>query len=233
MRNKQIISYFISFTIIFLYTYIFFNSFLFSSIFSIFISLKFYKNIYEIFEKKNLRLKRIMFREFLDIFNSNIISGENFYNSLKKTSKEIKNIFHDNTYLVKYLDELVLDIENGKNITDALRDFKQKADLEEVDIFIDSLILSIQMGIDLSKITNNSKNMLSDNISLELELSTIVDNSKKEFLIMIFLPIFVLLLVNNSSTNTLRFSDYLIRIPVFISFIFAFYLGNKIVNLEV
>lgn len=233
MKNKQILSYFISFFLVFLYTYIFFNSLVFSIIFSILVSIKFYKHIFEVFEKKNLRLKRIMFREFLDILNSNIISGENFYNSLKNTSKEIKNIFHDNTYLVKYLDDLVLDIENGKNISTALSDFKKRADLEEIDIFVDSIILSIQMGIDLSKIINNSKNMLSDNISLELELSTIVDNSKKEFLIMIFLPIFVLLLVNNSFIHGLRLSDYLIRVPVFISFVFAFFLGDKIVNLEV
>lgn len=231
--NNKFISYLISVLIIFLYSYVFFYSIIISVVLCILISIEFHKIFEDFLNKKDIRLKRIMFREFLDIFNSNIISGQNFYNSLKTTSVEIKNIFQENTYIISYLDLLVKDIDNGKMIEQSLLIFKERSKLEEVDIFVDSLIIAIKSGIDISKITNNSKKMLSENISLELEISTILDNSKKDFLIMSILPLIILVLLNITSIKSLDYIDYIIRIPVFIIFIFSFYLGNKIVNLEV
>lgn len=231
--KKIILSYFYTFIVIFLYSYVFFNNILVSIIISTFVSLKFYEIIYEFLDKMDIKNRRLMFREFLDLFNTNIISGHNFYESIRKTSAEIKNIFDENRYLIKYLDELIFDIDNGNSLRYSLKDFKRKLDMEEADIFIDSILIGIETGINLSDITSISKNMLSENISLELEIDTIVDNSKREFLIMTVLPLIVLLMTNFTSSSEMSLVDYIIRIPIFAVFILAFYFGNKIVNLEV
>lgn len=233
MFKKIYISYLISFVIFLVYAYIFFNNVLVSIVISAIVSLKFYTIIYNIFSKNHEKTKRIMFREFLDIFNTNIISGQNFYNALKQTSLEIKNIFHEKVFIVKYLEELVLDIDNGANIIESLNIFKNKCDLEEVSIFVDSIIIAIKTGLDISDMTNISKDMLTENIALELEISTLVNNSKREFLIMTVLPIIILFLVNQNTANSLKLIDYIVRVPVFLVFLSAFYIGNKIVNMEI
>ncbi|EHR35469.1 type II secretion system F family protein [Helcococcus kunzii] len=231
-NNKKIISFLISTSIIFLYSITFFHNFIISILISIILSVRAHKLFETILEKKDIKQKRIMFREFLDIFHTNIISGQNFYNSLILTSREIKYIFQENIYIIKYLDEMIYDIENGKKIETSLIEFKKKSNLEEISIFVDSIIISIKSGIDISKVVENSKNMLTNNISLELEMTTIVENSKRDFIIMCLLPLIVLLTISFTSTMNLTLIDYIIRGIVFVMFIIAFYIGNKIVNLE-
>lgn len=233
MNKNTTISYFISFIIFFIYSLTFFKNIFLAVLLSLIISLKAYLIVFQILMKNNLRTKRLMFREFLDIFNTNIIAGNNFYNSLKNTSIEIKNIFYEKIFIVKYLDNLILDIDNGNNIIDSLLNFKEKCDLEEVDIFVESIIIAVKSGLDISKMTDVSKDMLTENISLELEIATLVNNAKREFLIMTILPVIILFLVNFSNTQVLNFTDYIVRVPVFIIFLFSFYIGYKIVNLEI
>lgn len=233
MNKKLIISYVASFTIFFIYSLIFFKNIFISIFLSTIISFKAYSIIFQVLSRNDLRTKRLMFREFLDIFNTNIIVGNNFYNSLKNTSIEIKNIFHDSIFIVKYLDDLILDIDNGNSIIDSMIKFKEKCKLDEVDIFVESIIIAVKSGLDISKITDISKNMLTENISLELEISTLVNNSKREFIIMTVLPLIILFLINSSTNQSLNFTDYIVRIPVFVLFLFSFYIGDKIVNLEV
>lgn len=231
-RNMKIKSYIITFFVIYIYSYIFFNNIFVSIGLGLIISVRMSDIIYEYFTRNDLKNRRIYFREFLDILNSNIISGQNLYQSLKASSDELKIIFPDNSPIVVYVGNIVESIDNGQKIEEALRDFEYSMGLEEVSIFVDSLVLGIESGINISTITQNSKDMLTENIGLELELATIADNSKKEFLIMCILPLFVLILVNANNSIGMTRIDYLVRIPIFFLFIFSFYIGNKIVNRE-
>lgn len=234
MKDKKFyLSYTISSLMFFLYSYIFFQNIIISIFIALIVSLKFYQIVYEIFTKNNMKNKRIMFREFLDLFNSNIISSNNFYNSLVNTSEEIKYIFNEEEYIVKNLNELILDIDNGNSIENSLIKFKEKTNLEEANIFIDSLIISLKSGISISEIANISKDMINENIALEIELSIIADNAKREFIIMSFLPLIILIVLDITQKTSLELVDYLIRIPVFALFLFSFYMGHNISNLEV
>lgn len=223
----------ISFLLLFIYSYLFFSSILISTIISIILSLAFKPIISNFFESKDKKLKRIMFREFLDIFNSNIISGLNFFSALKMSSIEINHLFTDKKYIIIFLEDMIKDIDNGKSMEEALIKFKERSRLEEIDIFVDSMVIALKSGIDISRITSNSKEMLTSSISLELELATISENSKRDFIIMSFLPLIILILLNITSARSLNIIDYIIRVPVFVLFIFSFYLGHKIVNLEI
>lgn len=231
MNNKRK-SIFLTSIIMFIYLQIFFDKFFISLIIAPILSMKFSSIISNVFINNDKKEKRIIFREFLDIFNTNIIAGNNLLFSLKNTYSELKNLFSEEAYLVRSLQEALIDIDNGESIDSSLYKFRIKSNLEEVSIFIDSLIIALNSGIDISKISENSKESLSRNISLELEIDTIVNNSKKEFLIMIILPLIVLVLLNNNINAEITFADYIVRIPVFILLLFSFILGEKIVNLE-
>lgn len=232
-EKKDLLSFLISYIIFFVYSFIFFNSIFISIFLSFFLSLIFKNLIFELLDSREYKNKRILFREFLDIFNSNVISGENFYKSMKNTQKEMYAIFPEEEFINKNIKRINLDIDNGKNITEALLNFKYNMQLEDVDIFVDTLIIAIKSGINLSDVTQLSKDMLSENISLDIEISTIIDNSKREFIIMMILPLIVLIMTTVTTQRNTEFIEYIIRIPIFIIFIFSFYLGNKIVNLEV
>ncbi|MDO4604921.1 MAG: hypothetical protein Q4B23_02960 [Helcococcus sp.] len=231
--NNKIKAFIISTTIIFIYLQVFFDKVLVSIIFAPIISIKFSIIILNLFQNKEIKQKRIMFREFLDIFNTNIVAGNNLLISLRNTHLELKSLFNEANYIVQYLEDMLIDIENGKSIENSLKIFEKKSDITEVSIFVDSLIIAVNSGIDISKISNISKDALTQNIALELEIDTIVSNSKKEFIIMTMLPLVILILLNNSINEQMTFADYIVRIPVFIVLLFSFLLGEKIVNMEI
>lgn len=231
--NNKIKAFIISTTIIFIYLQVFFDKVLVSIIFAPIISIKFSIIILNLFQNKEIKQKRIMFREFLDIFNTNIVAGNNLLVSLRNTHLELKSLFNEANYIVQYLEDMLIDIENGKSIENSLKIFEKKSEITEVSIFVDSLIIAVNSGIDISKISNISKDALTQNIALELEIDTIVSNSKKEFIIMTMLPLVILILLNNSINEQITSADYIVRIPVFIVLLFSFLLVEKIVNMEI
>lgn len=231
--NNKIKAYIISTVIFFIYLQLFFDNYLVSVIFAPIISIKFLHIIMNIFQNKDMKQKRIIFREFLDIFNTNILAGNNLLSSLKNTHVELKSLFSEQDYIVKYLEDLLIDIDNGQSIENSLREFERKSETEEISIFIDSLIIAINSGIDISKISNISKDELTQSIALELEIDTIVSNSKKEFMIMTILPLVIIAILNFNLNEKISFADYIIRIPVFIVILFSIILGEKIVNMEI
>lgn len=233
MDRVKMKSFIITYIIIFLYAYIFFEKIILALLIAFFATFKLYTIVYEYLTRLNFKNKRIMFREFLDILNSNLISGQNLYQALDNTRLELKNLFSIDSEIVILTEKVLEDINNGFSMEDALLDFKNNINLEEANIFIDSLLISLESGINVSEVTYNAKEILNENISLELELSTITDNAKKEFLIMCILPMFVMLMLRMNNSGKLTYIDYLIRFPIFNLILLSFYFGNKIVNKEI
>lgn len=233
MDRVKMKSFIITYIIIFLYAYIFFEKIILALLIAFFATFKLYTIVYEYLTRLNFKNKRIMFREFLDIINSNLISGQNLYQALDNTRLELKNLFSIDSEIVILTEKVLEDINNGFSMEDALLDFKNNINLEEANIFIDSLLISLESGINVSEVTYNAKEILNENISLELELSTITDNAKKEFLIMCILPMFVMLMLRMNNSGKLTYIDYLIRFPIFNLILLSFYFGNKIVNKEI
>lgn len=234
MKNRiKIKSYIISAIIIGLYSYVFFKNIFLSIILAFVLSKQINMIFYNILIKKEEMKIKIYFREFLDILNASILSGNNLYKSIQYSVEEMKKISNSNEYFNKSLKNLLFEIDNGSTISKSLDNFKNRNNLEEISILIDTLIISIKSGIDIGEVINNSKENISRNISIGLEIDTIIENSKRELIIMIILPIFILIAMEYSIQSHIGIFEYIIRIPIFSVIFFAFKLGYKIVNLEV
>lgn len=233
MKNKKLISISAALIISFLYSYVFYKNYILALVISIVLSFKFHKVFLNFLDKKDEIKFKIQFREFLDMLNSSVLSGNNLLQGIRDTSKDIKKYMSNNDNFSKYVEEIVVDIENGREIASAFEKFKEKVKCKEVDVFVDTLAISIEKGIDLNRVIGNSKEEINTKISTELEIDILIQNSKREFIIMIILPIIVLLTLNSTLDTSLTFSDYLIRSFGFLIILFSFYLGHKIVNLEI
>lgn len=234
MRNKNlIISYSISFIIFFLYSYSFFRIITISIIISGFLSIKFKGLFLDFINKKELVKKREMLKNFLDILNASVISGRNFYQSLCDCKKDLEAFFGSKELIKKEVNTLILNIDNGFKMDDALDIFKNNLDFDEASIFVDSLKIGLKSGMDIKEIVANSKLAINEQILVENEISMSLNNSRREFIIMIVLPIIILLLLSKTNMRALNIIDYIVRSFVFLMVIFAIYLGEKIVRLEI
>lgn len=225
-------SYVLSIFLIFLYTYLFFNSIIFSFILSLLLCIKVKDIFLDFFNQKDKKLRRIFFREFLDFLNTNIVSGNNIIYSLKNTAVEMENIISSNNIFILKIKEILLDIENGETIENSLIKLANFIDIEEAKIFADSMKIGMEAGMNIAEIINISKNTLIESITLELEMETIINNSKKEFIIMTVLPLIIMFMLQYFMNNKLSYIDYIVRFFVFIIFLFSFYIGKRIIDME-
>lgn len=232
-KRNLMISYGLSFIIFFLYSYSFFRLYTVSILISSILSIKFKGLFLDFFDKKLLMKKRTMLKNFLDIMNGSVISGKNFYQSIKDCSQEISSYYGSKELISVELNNLISNIDNGYSMENALDIFKANMDFEEASIFVDSLKIGLSSGMDIKEIISNSKFAINEQILVENEISISLNNSKREFIIMIVLPIVILFLLNKTDPKVLNFVDYIIRTIVFMMVVFSIYLGEKIVKLEI
>lgn len=174
-----------------------------------------------------------MFRDFLDIINSSIISGDNFQIALAKTNSDIRGLYNEDELICVSTNKLVNDIESGMYLDQALENFSNSFNLEEVRIFSQTLSLGINSGMNTQRIIEYSKDAISDQINTQLEIDSAIDSSKRELIIMILLPLVILSLLTLTNLSKPSLGEYIVKFIVFFIIIISFYLGNKIVDLEV
>ena len=174
-----------------------------------------------------------MFRDFLDIFNTSIMSGNNFYESMVATKDEITVLYDRNSKIAKAITELVENLDNGIIQNDALLIFGDSLGFDEARIFAQTMQMGLDSGMEIREVISITKDQLTDQINMELDIRTNLDSSKREFLIMMILPLIIITLLNLTNIRELNFMDYIIRMVVFGFIVFSFYLGELIVNLEV
>ncbi len=233
MNHKNlIISFILSFLIFFLYSFVFFGNVLISLCLSLALSFKFKTLFLDYFEKKDQYKKRAMLRDFLDILNSSISSGKNFFESLKDSREELNSFYGTQELIYKELNTLILNIENGHRMNYALECFRDALKLEEADVFVDSLIIGLASGMDINELIENSKFAINEQINVENEIANSLNNSKRELIIMMVLPIIILFMLKRTDLRALTIIDYIVRTIVFAVIIIAIYIGEKIVKLE-
>lgn len=233
MNNIKVKSYMFAYIISFLYLFAFFQSLIFALPAAPLMAFFIKSIIYNFLLNRNNIEKRMMFREFLDIFNASILSGGNFYNSIKAAREELINMFTGKNLMCKSVDRLIWDLDNSLSMEEALNNFSADLDIEEARIFCQSLSIGLKSGMNIAKLVFNSKETITESIALNLELDKIISSGKREFMIIALLPIVVLFVLSFTISGALTFIDYIIRLPMFFLIVFAVNLAYKIVNLEV
>lgn len=231
--NNRIKSYFISFIIFALYSFIFFRSVYVSIVISAVISIKFQSIFFEYFKAQSLKQEQRIFRDLLDLLNSSIMSGQNFYQALSFSGEELEEYYDPQSYVVLAVKGLKSDLDNGKTEKDSLKAFKIMCRIKEAGIFADTLIIALGSGMDLAKIISSSRDSINSQMDVEFEVSTSLNSGKRELIIMILLPLLILFLLTKTQISKLSFVDYLIRSVVFIMILFSIHFGEKIINLEI
>ena len=232
-RKNRIIGFLLGFIFFYLTSYLFFESFLVSLLIG---GLRgfFYSDRYQQRkEKAKIKKKTLEFREFLDLLNNSIAAGENLENAIRNTNQDLLEIFSSKDEIYIHSKEIINSLDLGRSMKLSLEDFRDRMGLEDVDIFVGTLLIAIDSGMNLSYVIENSKNIINQKIDIELEIDSIMRASNRELVIMTLLPLIIILLLKLTRPDyKLKMIDYLVRLPVFIVFIVSYRMGKKIVALE-
>ena len=186
--------------------------------------------------KKELGLQ---FKEALYALSSSLMAGRSLESAFKEALKDLSLLYPDpQIYIIQEFAYISRRIDMNVTIEDALADFAQRAHLEDVDSFVDVLLISKRTGGNIVEIIKNTSTIIGDKLQIKQEIETLLAEKKFEQKILNVMPIAMILLLTWSTGDymgpvfTTLFGKSMMTIAVLLLGL-AYYLSIKIMIIEV
>lgn len=233
--KEKIIGYMAGAVAAFIAIQIFFGYLILSGICAVatgFAGIKIYR---QVLKKKRDNVLLIQFRDMLGSISTSIGSGKNVVNSFNDAYQEMQNQFGDSSYIANELKFIITGLQNNVTIENLLMDFGERSAQEDIQSFAEVFSVANRRGGSIRQIILDTKNVISDKISVELEIQTLISGKKNELNIMILLPLIVVSQVNTMTAETGGFDiiTFIVKIVAIVMFVFAYFIGQKIMDIRV
>lgn len=190
-------------------------------------------------QKKRKDILNIQFRDALQSVSNSLKSG----NSL---TKSLERCLYDMQRLYKYqldkpiIDEweiIVSDLRIGRPVKDVLRDFQNRAMLEDVDTFVNAVIIINEKGGNLTEVLSNVAEVIGDRIEVKRDIMTLTAGKRMEAKMLTFMPIVLVGLLSLISPDYMKpmfdnfFGKLLASLGV-IMLLANYFIGKQIIDIE-
>jgi len=186
--------------------------------------------------KKELGLQ---FKEALYALSSSLMAGRSLESSFKEALKDLSLLYPDpQIYIIQEFTYISRRIDMNVTIEDALADFAQRAHLEDIDSFVDVLLISKRTGGNIVEIIKNTSTIIGDKLQIKQEIDTLLAEKKLEQKVLNVMPIAMVLLLTWSTGDymapvfTTFFGKLMMTIAVLLLGL-AYYFSKKIMTIEV
>lgn len=186
-------------------------------------------------KKKRNELLLLQFREMLGSLCTSIGSGKNMPDSFLDAYTEMKQQFGEDAYISKELSGILTGLHNNLNIEALLNDFAYRSGQEDILSFAEIFEVANRRGGSIRQIILETKDLISDKISIEMEIRTMISGKSNELNIMILLPLIIVSQLN-SMMNASGGNAFLIIGVKFVAigmFVGAYCLGKKMIDIKV
>lgn len=184
--------------------------------------------------KKRSKELRLQFRDMLESLSNSYTVGltatRAFHNALSDMTVE----HGQNAYITNELRLICATHDNqGVEIKDMMNDFAARSGIDDVRSFASVFDVSTNLGGDVAKIIRETRDMISDKIEIELEIQTMVTGQKNQLNVLALMPFVMSMLTQAFSSNSGNILVIIIKSVALVVFVFAYWLGTRIVNIKV
>jgi len=186
--------------------------------------------------KKELALQ---FKEALYALSSSLMAGHSLESAFNEALKDLYLLYPDpQSYIIQEFTYITRRIAMNETIEEALADFAERAHLEDIDSFVDVLVISKRSGGNIVEIIKNTSAILGDKLQIKQEIDTLLAERKFEQKVLNLMPIAMILLLTWSTGDYMHpvFSTLFGRLMMTIAVIMfglAYFLSQKIMSIEV
>jgi tight adherence protein B len=216
----------------------------------------FYKNIWIAFvcslssfyflriRKRQLLLRRKselndQFKQALFSISSSLSAGRSFENSIVETVQDLQMLYaNPQTYIIVEFNIIVQKLRNGENVEAALKQFSERADMEDIRNFTEVLSICKRSGGNLVEVIRRTAAMIGEKIELQQDISLLVAQKRFESRILSFAPLIIVALLSFSSPDYMLplYEGYIghIIMTLALALLFlCFRVTNKIMDIQV
>lgn len=192
-------------------------------------------------DKKRIQNKLLLqFREAILSMASSLKAGSSLQTAIQRCEIDLERElqFQKEKPMLEALEKMNGDIQLGKSIEEVLLEFKNEHDLEDIDQFIDAIIMTRTKGGNLADVIHNTSESISDKILIQQEIKLATAQKRMEAGILTFMPVglVIILMVLNPGYMQPMYDTTLGTILLFIAVIMLvinFFIGRKVTNINV
>lgn len=157
----------------------------------------------ESIRKKRAKQLNSQLPQALSLLSNGLRAGFSFPQAMAVVSREMEAPIADE------FSKVLRDNSYGKNMNEALEDLAKRTDDEDLDIFITTLLIQMQVGGDLSEILDTISGTIRERVKLKGDVHTLTSQSRMSAVIIGIMPIAIagaIFMLNPEYIGTL-FSD--------------------------
>lgn len=218
--------------------FVFYKSIIFSALLMVF-AVKFPEiRVKQIIFKRKKSLN-IQFKDMLYSLASSLSAGKSIESGFRETLSDLVIIYPDpETNIINEVQLIIRGIEMNETIEDMLQQFADRAHIEDIENFADIFRTCKRTGGDIIQVIRSTSNVIGEKIEIKEEIETLIAGKKFEFKVLMIMPIFLILLLTYTAADYMEpvFTTIAGRFVMTIAiglFVVAYFVGEKIMNIEV
>ena len=191
-------------------------------------------------ERMEKRKKELsyQFKNALNSLSVSLRAGYSIENSLIEAENDMRKMNGDGSEIVQELSYINRQIKVSRPVEELLTDFGARSDVEDIKNFASVFATARQMGGNLAEIVYDTALQISEKTEVEKAIETAIAAKKFEQLVMSLMPCGIILYMKLTSPG---FFDQMYKTTFGVIFMtgclvfyaFAFWLGRRIVRIEV
>jgi tight adherence protein B len=189
-------------------------------------------------ERKRDKMVNIQFRDALNAIMASLKSGLSMNSAIIKVPEDLTKIhaIYKEKVILKEFMAMRDDLNMGVSLDTALISFRERLKSEEVDDFVNSVIILKRKGGNLVEVMQNTIGMISDKMALKAEIEIITAAKRGEAKVLTLMPIVVVVGLSLVMPNYIRplfegFGNVLSMIA-FTFLVINHFVGEKITDIK-
>jgi tight adherence protein B len=179
------------------------------------------------------------FKQALFSLSSSLSAGRSFENSIAETVQDLQMLYaNPQTYIIVEFNAIVQKLRNGENVENALKQFSERADMEDIRNFSEVLSICKRSGGNLIEVIRRTAAMIGEKIEIQQDIALLVAQKRFESRILSFAPLVIVALLSFSSPDYMLplyqgFVGKTIMTLALVLLFVCFMLTNKIMKIQV
>lgn len=188
----------------------------------------YFKSKKEVYKNKRLKELNLQFKEGILSISTALNSGYSLENAFLSARNDMKILYTNGSMIENEFAIISKKIEMNLSIEEALKDFVDRAKLEDISNFYEIVLVAKKSGGNLVRITHKTIENITEKLEIKSEIETMIAQKKLEQNIMKIMPFMIIGYISafNGSYMDILYTDIRGRIIMTVCLIVMF-VANK------
>lgn len=178
------------------------------------------------------------FRDLILSFSGALKTGYSVENAFREAYRDLQFMYEPGADILVECERICRQMENNMVLERLLEDFAQRSCVTDIMDFAAIFSIATRSGGNISKIVQNTAQMISDKIEVKEEIQIMFASKKMEQKIMNVIPVAIMLYIQMTSPGYFdalykNLTGIVIMSACLVVYILSYFLSQKIMNIEV